>query len=127
MSGTLTGKTVLYLVTEDWYFWSHRQPFARAARDAGARVIVASRMAAHRDRILAEGFEAADIPFDRSGLNPLRDFKTLRAILSLYRREKPDLVHHVAMKPVLYGGIAAALAKVPAVINAMAGDRKSVV
>ncbi len=121
MSGALTGKTVLYLVTEDWYFWSHRLPFARAARDSGARVIVASRMAAHRDRILAEGFEAADIPFDRSGLNPLRDLKTLRAILSLYRREKPDLVHHVAMKPVLYGGIAAALAKVPAVINAMAG------
>ena len=121
MSGTLTGKTVLYLVTEDWYFWSHRLPFARAARDAGARVVVASRMAAHRDRILAEGFETADIPFDRSGLNPLRDLKTVRAILSLYRQEKPDLVHHVAMKPVLYGGIAAALAKVPAVINAMAG------
>ncbi|MEC9268445.1 MAG: glycosyltransferase family 4 protein [Pseudomonadota bacterium] len=121
MSGALIGKTVLYLVTEDWYFWSHRLPFARAARDSGARVIVASRMAAHRDRILAEGFEAADIPFDRSGLNPLRDLKTVRAILSLYRREKPDLVHHVAMKPVLYGGMAAALGKVPAVINAMAG------
>ena len=37
----LSGKTILYLVTEDWYFWSHRLPFARAARDAGAKVIVA--------------------------------------------------------------------------------------
>lgn len=121
MSGALTGRTVLYLVTEDWYFWSHRLPFARAARDAGARVIVASRMAGHRDRILAEGFDAVDIPFDRSGLNPVRDLETLRAVLALYRRVRPDLVHHVALKPVLYGGIAAALAKVPAVINAMAG------
>ncbi|MDW3206721.1 MAG: glycosyltransferase family 4 protein [Alphaproteobacteria bacterium] len=121
MSGSLTGRTLLYLVTEDWYFWSHRLPFARAARKAGARVIVASRMAGHRDRIEAEGFEPVDIPFDRSGLNPVRDLGTFRAILALYRREKPDLVHHVAMKPVLYGGVAAVLAGVPAVINAMAG------
>lgn len=117
----MKGKTILYLVTEDWYFWSHRLPFARAARDAGARVIVASRMADHRDRIEAEGFAAVDIPFDRSGLNPIRDIGTLRAIEAVYRREKPDLVHHVAMKPVLYGGIAAARAGVSAVVNAMAG------
>lgn len=117
----LEGRTILYLVTEDWYFWSHRLPFARAARDQGARVIVACRLAEHGERIRAEGFHAANIPFDRSGMNPSRDFSTYRAIHDLYRRERPDLVHHVAMKPVLYGGIAAWRAGVPAVVNAMAG------
>ncbi len=117
----LTGRTIVYLVTEDWYFWSHRLPFARAAKKAGARVIVASRMTDHRARIEAEGFSALDIPFDRSGLNPIRDLATLKAIRAVYRRERPDLVHHVAMKPVLYGGIAAMLEKTPAVVNAMAG------
>lgn len=117
----LSGRTILFLVTEDWYFWSHRLPVARAARDAGARVIVAARMAAHRERIEAEGFTAAPIPFDRSGLNPLKDVTTLRAIERLYRRERPDLVHHVAMKPVLYGAIAAFRTGVPSVIGAMAG------
>ncbi|MDF1749463.1 MAG: glycosyltransferase family 4 protein [Alphaproteobacteria bacterium] len=117
----LRGKTILYLVTEDWYFWSHRLPFARAARDAGATVIVACRFTDHRDRILAEGFTVRDIPFDRSGLNPIRDMKTYQAIAALYRQERPDLVHHVAMKPVLYGGLAAANTKVSAVVNAMAG------
>lgn len=121
-----SGLTIVYLVTEDWYFWSHRLPFARAARDLGARIIVAARMTAHRDRIADEGFLPVHIPFDRSGLNPLRDWKTLRAIQDLYRREQPDLVHHVALKPTLYGGIAAGRAVGggyggPKVVNAMAG------
>lgn len=117
----LAGRTLLYLVSEDWYFCSHRLPVARAARDSGARVVVATRLADDHRRILAEGFEAAHIPFDRSGLNPLRDFVTLRAIIACYRRYRPDLVHHVAAKPVLLGQIAAWICRVPAVVNAMAG------
>lgn len=117
----LAGRTLLYLVSEDWYFCSHRLPVARAARDAGARVVVATRLAADRERILAEGFKAVHIPFDRSGLNPMRDFTTLRAIIACYRRHNPDLVHHIAAKPVLLGQIAAWLCRVPAVVNAMAG------
>ncbi len=119
--GELSGRTVLYLVSEDWYFCSHRLPVARAARDAGARVVVATRLADDRERIIAEGFEPVHIPFDRSGLNPLRDLATLRAIIACYRRYRPDLVHHVAAKPVLLGQIAAWLCRVPAVVNAMAG------
>jgi glycosyltransferase involved in cell wall biosynthesis len=121
MTAALKGRTILYLVTEDWYFWSHRLPFARAARDSGARIVVACRLADHAERIREEGFHAIDIPFDRSGMNPIRDLRTLRAILDLYRRDPPDLVHHVAMKPVLYGGIAAWRAGIPCVVNAMAG------
>ena len=117
----LQGKIILYLVTEDWYFWSHRLPIARAARDAGAQIFVAACMNDHKERIEAEGFQAVDIPFDRSGLNPLRDFGTLSAIVKTYRQVRPDLVHHVAVKPVLYGSIAALITSVPAIINAMAG------
>jgi len=117
----LGSRTILYLVTEDWYFWSHRLPIARAARDRGARVIVASRMAAHEERIREEGFEAVHVSFDRSGINPLQDVRTLAAIEALYRRTRPDIVHHVAAKPVIYGSLAARAASVPVVINAMAG------
>lgn len=117
----LTGKTILYVVTEDWYFWSHRLPIARAARDAGAKVIVAARMTDHKDRIEAEGFKGVDIPFDRSGVNPVKDLGTLSQLIRLYRQFEPDLVHHVAVKPVLYGSIAASLTSVPAIVNAMAG------
>src|SRR5580692_10368061 len=47
---------LIFLVTEDWYFWSHRLPMARAARDAGFEVAVATRVDAHGERIRSEGF-----------------------------------------------------------------------
>lgn len=117
----LSGRTVLLLVTEDWYFWSHRLPLARAARDAGARVVVAARMSDYREAIRAEGFELHDIPFDRAGFDPRRDFAAFAAITGAYRGLRPDLVHHVALKPSLYGALSAWLTGVPAVANAMAG------
>jgi len=117
----LAGRTILYLVTEDWYFWSHRLPIARAARDEGARVVVAARMAGHRDRIAAEGFVPVPIPFDRSGTNPVRDIGTMYAIWRAMRAHRPDLVHNVAVKPVVYGSFCARAAGVPAIVNAMAG------
>jgi hypothetical protein len=43
------------------------------------------------------------------------------ALWRLYRRERPDLVHHVALKPVMFGALAAWLARVPAQVNAVAG------
>lgn len=117
----LEGRTILFLVTEDWYFLSHRLPLARAARDAGAHVVVATRINDARARLEAEGFTVAPIPFDRSGLDPLRDLATIRAIHACYRRHGPDIVHHVAMKPTLYGTLSAYLAGVPHIVNAMAG------
>ena len=47
---------LLFLVTEDWYFWSHRLPVARAARDAGFEITVATRVQGHGEAIRAEGF-----------------------------------------------------------------------
>lgn len=117
----LEGRTLVFLVSEDWYFWSHRLPVARAARDAGARIVVASRFADHAGLIAAEGFECVPVPFDRSGLNPVHDIQTLWAIIRCYRTFRPDLVHHVAAKPILLGQIAARLAGVPRVVNAMTG------
>lgn len=114
-------KHLLFLVSEDWYFLSHRLPVARAARDAGYRVSVACRVTAGAAAIQAEGFRLLPIDFERAGTNPARELRVLARLVALYRRERPDLVHHVAMKPVLYGSIAAWLAGVPAVVNALAG------
>ncbi len=112
---------ILFLVTEDWYFCSHRLPIARAARDAGAEVAVATRVRDHGAAITKEGFRLLPLTLRRGGWNPLHELPALAEILRLYRRERPDLVHHVAMKPVLYGSLAAALTGVPVVVNALTG------
>ncbi|OIR06778.1 N,N'-diacetylbacillosaminyl-diphospho-undecaprenol alpha-1,3-N-acetylgalactosaminyltransferase [mine drainage metagenome] len=112
---------LLFLVTEDWYFCSHRLPVARAAKAAGYEVVVATRVSAHADAITAEGFKLIAIGLRRSSRNPWRELGAILEIAGIYRRERPDLVHHVALKPALYGAIAARLARVPAVVNALAG------
>ena len=112
---------ILYLVTEDWYFWSHRLPIARAARDAGWEVLVATRVENHGEQIEREGFRLIPIKMRRRSLAPWRELAAVAELIRIYRRERPDLVHQVAMKPVLYGSLAAALTGVPAVVNALAG------
>jgi len=117
----LRGRTILLLVTEDWYFWSHRLPIARAARDAGARVIIATRVEKLRAAIEKEGFELKALPWRRRSHNPWNEARALFEITALYRRERPDIVHHVAVKPVVYGGIAARLSAARSQVNAIAG------
>lgn len=117
----MTGRTILYVVNVSWYFVSHRLAVACAARDAGYRVHVAATDGGHVDRLEAEGFRFHPLRIARSSARVDRELATLRALLRLYRAVRPDLVHHVTIKPVLYGGIAARVARVPAVVSAVPG------
>ncbi|TKB69971.1 MAG: glycosyltransferase family 4 protein [Nitrospira sp.] len=112
---------LLYLITEDWYFWSHRLDLARAAREAGYEVIVATRVTDHGERIRGEGFQLEPLEMVRRSRNPFREVMAIASLVWLYRRVRPDVVHHVAMKPILYGSLAAWCTRVPSVINAFAG------
>lgn len=116
-----TRPRLLFLVTEDWYFWSHRLDLARAARDAGFDVSIATRVTEHGERIRREGFRLHPLRLERRSRLPLADLTALLEIIRLYRREQPQLVHQVAMKPILYGSLAAWVAGIPAVVNAFAG------
>ncbi len=112
---------VLYLVTEDWYFVSHRLGLARAVRDAGCDVTVVTRTRDHEDVIRREGFRLVSFLLPRSQFSLVSEIKSIINLVRVYRQERPDLVHHVALKPSLYGSLAALLASVPAVVNAMTG------
>ena len=114
-------KKLLFLVTEDWYFCSHRLPPARAAQAAGYDVIVVTRVVSRGAEISAEGFKLISLDLQRRSRNPFRELATVIQIIKIYLRERPDVVHHVALKPVLYGTLAACLVRRPAVVNALAG------
>ena len=112
---------LLFTAGDDGFFHSHRLPIARAARDAGFAVAVACPVGAHGDAIRAEGIRVLPVPVKRGRVSPLTDLRTIAALWRLYRAERPDVVHHVAMKPVLYGAIAARLTGVPAAVGALTG------
>ena len=109
---------LLFIVTEDWYFVSHRLPLAVVAQAAGFDVAVATRVSVHGEVIRSAGIRLIPFELSRRGGNPLTE---VVALWRLYRREQPDLVHHVALKPVMLGALAAWLARVPAQVNAVAG------
>ena len=112
---------LLFLVTEDWYFWAHRLLLARRARDSGYEIIVATRVDAHGERITAEGFRLAPLSWVRGSLNPLRIAWEFGEIVRLYRRLRPDIVHHVSLKPILLGSAAAVFRPRQPVLNAVTG------
>jgi glycosyltransferase involved in cell wall biosynthesis len=112
---------LLYLITEDWYFRLHWIGLARAARDAGFEVLLAMRVQEHGPEISGQGFKLFPINLLRRSVNPIRELLAVIELARLYRAEKPDLVYHVAVKPILYGSLAARLAGVPSVINVFAG------
>jgi glycosyltransferase involved in cell wall biosynthesis len=112
---------LLYLITEDWYFWSHRLDLARAAAEAGFDVSIATRVTDHGERIRQQGFRLCPITLFRRSTNPVAELIAVLELVKLYRRERPVIVHHVAMKPILYGSMAAWVARVPIVVNAFAG------
>ena len=109
---------LLFVVTEDWYFVSHRLPLAVAACKEGYNVAIATRERKHGDLIREAGIRLIPFELSRRVGNPLLEFL---ALVLLYRRERPDVVHHVALKPVLFGSLAVWLAGVPAQVNAVAG------
>ena len=112
---------LLFLITEDWYFWSHRLELARAARSAGWDVSIGTRVRDHGKRIEDEGFHLHPLRLVRSSRHPVRELLAIFELVRLYRRVRPDVVHHVALKPILYGSVAARVSRVPAVVNGFAG------
>jgi len=114
-------KSIIYVVTEDWYFCSHRLFLAKAALAEGYNVSVVTQVKNHGGIIESAGIKLVPVTFSRSGRNPFSDIKTIWSLYHIYLKERPDLLHHVSLKPVLYGSIAARLAHVPVVINAMTG------
>jgi glycosyltransferase involved in cell wall biosynthesis len=116
----LMSHKILYLVSEDWYFVSHRLPMARAAQRAGYEVHVATRINDSSEQIKREGFNLHPIHWRRGNLNPIRLIAAILETRRLYRKVHPDLVHHVAVMPTLIGSLAA-LGMPMVRLNALAG------
>jgi glycosyltransferase involved in cell wall biosynthesis len=111
---------LLYVVTEDWFFLSHRLPMARAAQAAGFEVHVATNVADGAAAIAREGFVLHPVHFRRGRVSPFGMLATIAALRRVHREIAPDLVHHVALQPTILGSLAA-LGLPVARLNAITG------
>jgi glycosyltransferase involved in cell wall biosynthesis len=102
----LSRPAIAFLITESWYFLSHRQPLADACQDAGWQTLLITNVAEKdRQRLLKSRVVALDMR--RGSLHLLRELATLWRVVVIVRRERPRVLHAVGLKPVLYGSLAA--------------------
>lgn len=109
------------VVNHDWFFLSHRQEVGVAAKNAGWDVTIVACDTGRFNDIKALGLKTINLPINATGMNPVEEWKTFNFLRKLYKIEKPDVVHHVGLKTILWGGLAAKLAGIKGVVNAVSG------
>ena len=117
------GKTIVLLSSSSISLLLFRGEFMRKLAGRGLRVIALAPDfdPAGRERIRSFGAEPVDITLERTGLSPLRDLRDMLRLARLFRRLSPDAVMGYFIKPVIYGSIAARLARVPRRFALIAG------
>lgn len=117
----LTKNRILFVTNVDWFFISHRLVIAEEAQKRGFEVIVAAEDTGRSQEIVEKGIQFINLSFSRSGTNPIKEFITLIKFFKIYYNLKPDIIHHITLKPVIYGSIIAKLLNIKNVINAVSG------
>ena len=114
-------RRLLFLVSEDWYFYSHRMPIARAALAEGLDVAVATRIGEHRHAIESLGIRVFPLTWKRRRISFLEVVRATRQIVAVHRAFRPDVVHHVSLKPILLGSAATVINQATSTVNAVTG------
>lgn len=114
-------KRLFIVVNQDSFFLSHRLPVGLAAAGAGYDVTVVCEDTGVSGQIIDSGLNYIALPINKAGKNIGEELVTLSFLYRLFRSEKPDLVHLVGLKIMLWGGIAAKLAGVKGVVSSVSG------
>jgi glycosyltransferase involved in cell wall biosynthesis len=116
-------RRVLYVENVGWGFLTHRISLALAARRAGYDVHVATNVETPDEHsiIASHGFSFHRLHLARGLKGIGGDLQSCAAMLSLYRSLRPDIVHHVTVKPVIYGSLLSRLMPSMAVVNTVSG------
>jgi glycosyltransferase involved in cell wall biosynthesis len=112
---------IFIVVNVDWFFLSHRKEIAINALKNGYDVTIVTKDTGRRKEIENLGLKFIDLPMNRVGINIFEELKTLSFLCRLYILERPDIVHHVGLKTILWGTLAAKITNVDGIVNAVSG------
>ena len=109
------------IVNEDRFFLSHRKEIAVAAQRKGWDVTIVCKDTGRQQEVLDLGLKMLELPINPTGTNLFQELKTFMFLRRLYARNRDAVVHHVGLKLILWGGLAAKLTGVKGVVNAVSG------
>lgn len=112
---------LLMIVNEDRFVLSHRKDIALAAQRAGWDVTVVCKDTGRRNELEEMGLKIMELPINPTGMNPIQELRTWWFLYTLYIKNRNAVIHHVGLKNILWGGLAAKMARVRGVVNAVSG------
>ena len=114
---------LVILVNDLSFFYSHRLPIAEAAKDNSYNVLVGygEHGGVNPKTLEKKGFSLCLVPMERGSTNIIKNMKSFFYIWRFFKRERPDIVHLITIKPYLFGGIIARLIGIPFVVSAVSG------
>lgn len=112
---------IAFVSNHDWFFISHRLPIALEALRQGHEVYFLGLDTGGSQILRQHGIKFVEIPLNPAGKNPLQELYTMLVLWKQYRKIKPDIIHHITLKATLLGSLAAKLAGIHRVVNAIAG------
>ena len=121
MSTEIGKQRLLFVVNDPAFFRSHRLPLAIGAIEAGYDVWLASPPGDAVADLTAVGITHIAWSLVRASMNPLRELEALAVMSKVIARVKPDVMHMITMKPVLYCGVLARAHRVPLTVSAISG------
>lgn len=109
-----TRRTPVWVVSRcAWTLYNFRLGLLRAVSAAGGHVVaLGAEGDGFENRLQDLGIDFQSIPVDRQAFTPFTDLALFWRLWLRLRRERPELVHLFTIKPVVYGGFAARLARV---------------
>jgi glycosyltransferase involved in cell wall biosynthesis len=112
---------ILYIVNIDWFFVSHRLPIALEAINKGYEVHIATKYTNKRQMLDDLGFILHSIDYDRSAMGAVSLVMEFSQTLKILQKVKPNIVHLISIKPVIFGGIASRIINTENVVSAVSG------
>jgi glycosyltransferase involved in cell wall biosynthesis len=114
-------KKIMVVANWDWVLYNFRLPLIRSLEEKGLKVILVCPEGKYVERLRADGFNWLPWNMDRQSKSPIKELTALLDLVRLYKGNNPDAVHHITIKAIFYGSIAARLGNVVVVINNFTG------
>ncbi len=114
-------KRLLFIINDPAFFRSHRLPLALGAVEAGYDVYIASPPGDAVEDLTVSGIKHVPFSLVRASMNPLRELEALAVMGNVVAQVKPDVMHTITIKPVLYGGLLGRMLRVPLTVSAISG------
>lgn len=108
---------IIFSSNISWSIYNFRLPLLKSLQNDGHEIYTVACRDMYSEKLIKEGFHFDEIDINNNSTNPIEDIKTIFRYYKIYKKIKPHVICHNAIKPNIYGTIAASILGIPVVNN----------